>query len=465
MGWINVPGGTDYVLRNAHVPECVIKGSGELISDRDGLVFVDIEIRGGHIASITPVEDRAPSDLAEVDLDGGMCWPTFVDIHTHIDKGHTCERTRNMSGSLAGADDSCAKDEVFWDHDDVYRRMEFSLKCAYAHGTSAIRTHIMSGPVQGAIAWPVFEELREAWRGRIELQGVSLAILRFFRDEKAGAALADQVKAHGGILGAAVSCTDRGGHPDDVYTTCGEEMPALLDTIFKLANERGLDLDFHVDENGNEVSKGILHISQAAIRNNFKGKIVCGHCCSLAAQSPAELVRIFKAAREAGVCVVSLPIVNEWLQNRDVRGLCTPTRRGVTTLKELDDAGVPVCLASDNTRDQFYGYGDLDMLEIFREGCRIGHLDRPIHRWPLAVTTRPAQIMGLSEDHGCVVIGGKADLVLFRGRYYSELLSRPQLDRVVLRYGIPVTDELPDYRELDDEGKKHRKRARNGAGC
>ena len=71
--------------------------------------------------------------------------------------------------------------------------------------------------------------------------------------------------------------------------------------------------------------------------------------------------------------------------------------------------------------------------------------------------------MGLSEDHGCVVIGGKADLVLFRGRYYSELLSRPQLDRVVLRDGIPVTDELPDYRELDD--KKHRKRARNGAGC
>ena len=132
----------------------------------------------------------------------------IVDIRTHIDKGHTCERTRNMSGSLAGADDSCAKDEVFWDHDDVYRRMEFSLKCAYAHGHQPFAR--MSGPVQGAIAWPVFEELREAWRGRIELQGVSLAILRFFRDEKAGAALADQVKAHGGILGAAVLHRPRG---------------------------------------------------------------------------------------------------------------------------------------------------------------------------------------------------------------------------------------------------------------
>lgn len=71
MGWINVPDGTDYVLRNTHVPECVVSGSGELSSDRDGLVFVDIEIRGGNIASITPVEDQAPSDLTEVDLDGG----------------------------------------------------------------------------------------------------------------------------------------------------------------------------------------------------------------------------------------------------------------------------------------------------------------------------------------------------------------------------------------------------------
>lgn len=447
--------GTDsFVLRNAHVPECTVSGAENLKTDIDGLALVDIVIRDGKIAAVVPAggglsSGGAAGELLEVDVDGGMCWPTFSDIHTHIDKGHTCERSRNNSGSLAGADDSCAKDEVFWTREDVRRRMEFSLRSAYAHGTSAIRTHIMSGPVQGAIAWPVFNELKEEWKGKIELQGVSLSILRFFRDEVAAAELADRVKANGGILGAAVSCTDRGGHADDIYTTCGEELPQLLDTIFRLANERGLDLDFHVDENGNEVSKGLLHISEAAIRNNYKGKIVCGHCCSLAAQSPAELARICAAASKAGVNVVSLPIVNQWLQNRDVRGLCTPTKRGVTTLKELDAAGVPVCLASDNTRDQFFGYGDLDMLEIFRESCRIGHLDRPIARWPLAVTSRPAQIMGLGERHGRIAVGGAANLVVFRGRYYSEVLSRPQLDRLVLRDGRPLMADVPDYRELD----------------
>jgi cytosine deaminase len=52
--------------------------------------------------------------------------------------------------------------------------------------------------------------------------------------------------------------------------------------------------------------------------------------CSLAAQAPEELTRICAAARAAGVVVVSLPIVNQWLQDRDVRGLCTPKKRGVT---------------------------------------------------------------------------------------------------------------------------------------
>lgn len=459
------------MLRNAHVPACTVVGAQDLEIDDDGLSLVDIEIQDAKIAAVTPSSlsssssSTASDSLPEVDLDGGMCWPTFSDLHTHIDKGHTCERSRNMSGSLAGADDSCAKDEKFWNRDDVRRRMEFSLKCAYAHGTSAVRTHIMSGPVQAAIAWPVFAELREAWKGKVELQGVSLSILRFFRDEVAAAKLADQVKAHGGILGAAVSCTDRGGHADDVYTTCGEELPTLLDTIFRIANERGLDLDFHVDENGNEVSKGLLHISEAAIRNNFKGKIVCGHCCSLAAQSPAELKRIFAAARQANVTVVSLPIVNQWLQNRDVRGLCTPKKRGVPLLKELDEAGIPVCLASDNTRDQFYGYGDLDMLEIFNQGCRIGHLDRPnLAQWPLSVTARPAQAMGLDEHHGRIAVDGPADLVIFRGRFYSEVLSRPQFDRLVLRDGRPLMVEPPDYRELDRKNgvTSGVKRARGG---
>ncbi len=57
--------------------------------------------------------------------------------------------------------------------------------------------------------------------------------------------------------------------------------------------------------------------------------------------------------------------------------------------------------------------------------------------------------MGLPE-RGRIAVGSPADLVLFTGRNYSELLSRPEADRIVLRAGRPIDRTLPDYRELDD---------------
>ena len=79
---------------------------------------------------------------------------------------------------------------------------------------------------------------------------------------------------------------------------------------------------------------------------------------------------------------------------------------------------------------------------------RIAHLDRPVGAWPRALTTTPAAIMGLADAAG-LAIGGVADLILFRARFWHELLSRPQTDRVVLRGGAAIAATPPDYRELD----------------
>ncbi len=75
---------------------------------------------------------------------------------------------------------------------------------------------------------------------------------------------------------------------------------------------------------------------------------------------------------------------------------------------------------------------DTGVLQMLLQGCRIGHLDRPaIGAWPRTVTSTPAAAMGLGErGFGTLVAGGPADFVLFRGRRYSELLARPQFDRV-----------------------------------
>ena len=178
--------------------------------------------------------------------------------------------------------------------------------------------------------------------------------------------------------------------------------------------------------------------------------VTVGHCCSLAVQPEAEALATLDLVAKAGLNVVSLPMCNMYLQDRHAGR--TPRWRGVTLVHEFREAGVKVAIASDNTRDPFYAYGDLDGLEVLREGARILHFDHPQDEawaWARSIGADAASIAGfsfLSE----IKVGAPADLLLFRARNWTELLSRPQADREVMRSGAMIDTSLPDYRELDD---------------
>ena len=154
------------------------------------------------------------------------------------------------------------------------------------------------------------------------------------------------------------------------------------------------------------------------------------------------------AVAAAPISVVSLPMCNLYLQDRRNDGT-TPRWRGVTLLHEMAARGINVCVASDNTRDPFYAYGDLDMLEVYRMATRIIHFDHPVGDWPKAVLANPAAAMGLDGSHGRLRAGDPADFVVFKGRSWTELLSRPEADRMVYRNGKPIETRLPDYSQLD----------------
>ena len=109
--------------------------------------------------------------------------------------------------------------------------------------------------------------------------------------------------------------------------------------------------------------------------------------------------------------------------------------------------GINVSFASDNTRDPFYAYGDLDMLEVMREATRIAHLDHAGPGWTHAFLTNPAQTCGFPVPR--LTPGNPADLVICKARTWTELFARPQHDRIVLRNGRAIDRTLPDYADLD----------------
>lgn len=425
----NLPGDGTLTLRNATVPACLLDPPpAGAMPDRDGLARVDIAVEAGRIASIA----SATRDAGAVDLDGAMVWPCFVDMHTHLDKGHVWPRAENPDGSFDGAIAAVTQDRsVRWSAEDVAARMDWSLRAAYAHGTSAIRTHIDSLSPQAVVSWPVFAELRARWRGRIELQAATIVLLENLLGPY-GDKLADLVARHGGLLGGMAAWS--------------AELDRHLDRVFSLAAARGLDLDFHADESSDPAAQALGAIARAKLRHRFSGRVTVGHCCSLASQDQATVGRTLDEVALAGLSIVSLPMCNLYLQDR--RPGRTPRWRGVTLLHEMRARGIPVSLASDNCRDPFYAYGDHDGLEVFTQAARIAHLDRPVGEWPRAVTWTPAEAMGLPQ-RGRIAPGLPGDLILFDARSYSELLSRPQADRVVLRGGAPIDTRLPSYRELD----------------
>lgn len=422
---LDIPASGDYWLCRARLP--------------DGQAPVDLRIAGGIVAAVAPA-GAAPSG---VDLAGGQVWPCFVDVHTHLDKGHIWRRAPNPDGTFGGALAAVAADRPRWTEADLRLRMEYGLACAHAHGTAAIRTHLDSNHVNTATAWRVFRALRDGWAGRIALQAASICPLETYDGEE-GRALADLVADAGGMLGGVTLL----GGPFDAPLPPGFQ--ERLDQLFALAEARSLDLDLHVDESGEAGARALREVARTASRRGFRNRIQCGHCCSLSVQPEAFARETIAAVAAAGIAVVTLPMCNMYLQDRAPAR--TPRWRGVTLAHELRAAGVPVSLASDNCGDPFYPYGDHDMLEVLREATRTLHLDHS-PGWSAAVHAAPAGVMGL--DAGGVRVGAPADLVLFTARHPHELLARPQADRVVLRRGRVLDATLPDPSLLDGVASLH----------
>lgn len=428
-----IPESGQFVLSNVRVHSSLTPGFAAPY-DADGFALANIAVADGKISSIA-ADDRSKAPADATDLGGRIVMPCFVDCHTHIDKGHIWPRKPNPDGTFMGALNATGADRAArWSPEDVARRMDFSLRSAYAHGTKALRTHLDSVAPQEEISWPVFEAMRETWRGRVELQAACLLGIEGVRDRKWFEGLAKRVAAAKGVLG--------------VVTYMVPDLEELLDQVFALAIKHGLDLDFHADETDAVSAISLKKIAEAALWNGFEGNVLVGHCCSLARQPDLDVLDTLDKVAKAGLAVVSLPMCNLYLQDR--RGdNTTPRWRGVTLLHEMKARGIPVAVASDNTRDPFHAYGDLDMLEVYRMATRILHFDHPVGDWPMAVTSTPAKVMRL-DGFGTLAVDGAADFVVFKGRSWTELLSRPESDRIVVREGRAIERQLPDYAELDE---------------
>jgi cytosine/creatinine deaminase len=366
----------------------------------------EVSWQEGRITHIVPVPGAPEGTLVSAP----------VDVHVHIDKSYTVDEVGEARGDLGTAIARMKACRAGWTAEQVRSRMTRALEDAWRCGTRALRTHIDWPDPLPPLSLSVLLELRETWRNRVELQFVSLTPLDAFDAEGAAWERARLLSELGGVLGT--------------YAYRNADLEPKLRRAFALAAENGLALDLHVDEGLHADATALACAAGLTLEYGLQGRVTCGHACSLSMQPGSEAQRTLERCADAGVHLVALPTTNLYLQGQ---WGATPVERGITRLREAREAGVNVCIATDNVADAFYPYGSYDLIETFGLGVQVAHLPDPAD-WLGTITTAPARAMSLEWD-GAFRVGGPADFIVLQARTGFELVTPLGRGRRVYRRG------------------------------
>ena len=280
-------------------------------------------------------------------------------------------------------------------------------------------------------------ELRDRWAGRIALQASPLFAIDLALDDRAhGRRDRPTVAAHGSVtLGAVTYACPRAARRGS--TGCSALAGAsAAGTSTSMSTRRS-----------SPPPRSLRAIARDGARARLRGPHPRAAIAARSRSQPDDEARgPWTSSREAGIAIVVAA---------DVQHVpAGPRRRPHAALARRD-------AAARDAGARRPGLGRLrqharPVLRLWRprhgRGLPRGDAHRPSRpsgrRLARAPSPPPRPPRWASTD-GRIAVGGPADLVLFRARTWTELLSRPQSDRTVLRDGQPIDPTLPDYRELD----------------
>jgi cytosine deaminase len=382
----------DLLLRNAVLPRSTSP--------------VDLAVTDGVL-----VEPDGTAARETVDLGGRLVTPPLVEPHIHLDAVLTVgERVRDLTV------------------EDVQRRVRRVLRWQVAHGVQAVRSHVdVCDPQLTALR--ALLELREEVRGTVDLQLVTFpqqGILGF----DGGRALMRRAVE----LGADVV----GGIPH--YELTREDGVASVEFALALADEHGLMVDIHCDETDDDHSRFVEVMVKETIRRGMSGRVTASHTTAMHSYNAAYAYRLINNIARAGLNMVTNPLDNAVLQGRFDTG---PIRRGHTRVKQLQEAGVTVCIGHDSVMDPWYPLGYGDPLQAAFVLAHLGHMSgaEELPRLIDMITVDPAKALALQENR--LRPGDPADLVVFDAPTDVDALRLVARRTLVLRGGRVVARAEP----------------------
>jgi cytosine deaminase len=393
---------------------------------------VDIGMDGGRIVAVQRRLDRDAAD--ELDADGGLLIPPFVDSHFHLDAALTAGTPRrNVSGTLLEGISLWAELQPLLTHETVAERAREYLRWCVSQGILYLRSHVDTCQAS-LVGVRALVEVREELRDLIDVQLVAFpqhGLLRFPDGER----LLDEAVDLGVDL--------VGGIPH--YERSREAGVESIRKLMARAQRRDLRVDMHCDETDDPSSRFAEVLAQETTARGMEGRVTGSHLTSLHSVDNAYFAKLLGLLVEAGMHVVSNPLLNMITQ---ARADTYPKRRGLTRVKELIDAGINVSFGHDCTLDPWYPLGSADMLDVASMGLHACHMsgEREIELMLDAVTVNGARTLGL-EDYG-LELGCRADAVLLDARTVTDALRTHPARLAVVRGGRVVARTTPPQRTV-----------------
>jgi cytosine/creatinine deaminase len=424
----------DVVLRR-----CRIEGT-------DGTV--DIAISGERIADLGP-SLPLEADL-EVDLEGRIASPAFVQPHLHLDKvGVGSLLGSNRSGTLSEAISLLHRTKRDSTVEDVAARAGRVIREAVLAGTTFIRSHVDVDTIGGLIPLAGVRRAAEEHADVCDVEIVAFPQEGILRDPGT-----KELLRHAMDHGANVV----GGMPH--WELSPEASRRHIEFCMDLAVERNADVDMHVDETDDPASRTLEMLIDATAMRGWQGRVSAGHCCAMAAWEDEYAARIIREAAETGVSVITNPATNLFLQGR---GDHEPRRRGIPRIKEIIGAGVRLAAGQDCVEDAFYPFGACDQLQVALILCHAAQLTTPdeIGQALSAVRTAAAALVGI-RDYG-LRSGARADIVVIDADDIRDALRRLPPRTLVVHRGRIVAATKVEPRLFVGEGRGASRLAQNAA--
>ena len=358
--------------------------------------LVDIAILDGVITDIGPSLKIAAD--RELELDGLLVSPPFVESHIHLDSALTAGQPRwNQSGTLFEGIEIWRDRKRSLTIEDVKERAIAALRLQASQGALYVRSHAdVSEPTLTPLK--ALLEVREAVKNWLTLQIVAFPQDGIYSDPETAERLETAMK-----LGADAV----GGIPH--YELTQEDGVTSVKYCFDLAEKYGCLIDIHCDEIDDDQSRFLEVVAAEAIRRDMGNRVTASHTTAFGSYNEAYAFKLMGFLRRSRINFVSNPLINLTLQGRTD---AYPKRRGLTRVKELWRNGLNVSLGNDCIQDPWYSLGTGNLLEVATMAV---HACQMTGREELAacydmITVNGAQTLTLADGYG-VAVGKPANLI------------------------------------------------------